>query len=277
MTLNLDKNRLNELKLFGLTELQGKIYVCTYLLGEVPVKKILDVCQIHKTEVYRVLKELEKLGAVKQIIAHPVKYRAKRPEEVLQNLLLQHIERLSLLGELKMEVLGWLNTLKSGNQVIAQDENGFEMLQGKVVLKRISEMLSRASSEIWYKCGEYKDIIKSGLLPLFNRAIERGVRAQGILNVSKQDIDFIKSLKDSRQIERRHNSDVYSWIVIVDEREMIFSSAPQALPDEPFLYTRNRRYIRHQIRSFEILFKDSIPIEDRIQELKEITPPLQYH
>lgn len=273
LTAILDETRLNQLKLFGLTYLQAKVYVSTYLLGETPVKKIMELCQMHKVEVYRVLKELEKLGAVDRVIAHPVRYRARRPEEVLKNLLLPHVKRLAELSEVKAEVLEWFRSLRLTEHDERRGDDGFELLQGRLVLKRIAEMIDRASDEILYISRAYEDAVKSEVSNTFNRAIERGVKARGILNVTKQYIDIVKRLKNSRQILRRHNDKVYLWIIIVDGREMIFGSAPRALPDEEFLYTRNRRFIRHYIRTFELLFEDSIPIEDRIQEIEEIPQP----
>ena len=108
MVNQFDEIRLSQMVQFGFTELQARVYVANYVLGEASAKQIREICKMHKAEVYRVLKELQDMGVTDQIIAHPVRYRARRPAEVLKSLLLPSIRRMSALSDTKGELLEWL-------------------------------------------------------------------------------------------------------------------------------------------------------------------------
>ncbi len=256
---------------FGLTSLQAKVYVSVYCLDEAPVKAIVKKCEMHRTEVYRVIRELEKIGAVIPVVANPLRYRATPPEQLLKILLVPHLERLAELGEEKTRILSWLSSQKAQNNNNGEErfDYGFEILRGKQVLKRVEEMIEGSSKEILYQIRDIKDAINSSAMRPFEKALKRGVSAKGILNTSRQDIEVMNRLITHPLLLRRYSARVYSWMVIVDSREMVFGSAQYAFPDEVFFYTRNQRFIEHSVEGFELHFKDSTPIEDRIKELKE--------
>ncbi|MCL4435709.1 MAG: hypothetical protein M1503_00625 [Thaumarchaeota archaeon] len=261
---------IEKLVKFGLTYLQAKVYIAIYLLDEAHAKKIIQKTEVHRAEVYRVIRELEKIGAVVPIVSHPVRYRATPPEELLKILLVPQLERLAELGEEKVCILNWLGSQKKqGKGYGEHPDDGFEVLRGKQVLKRVERMIDGASKEILYQIKDIEDVVNSSVKKPFDNAVQRGVSAKGILNVSNQDLNMIEQLINHSLVSRRHSARVYSWMVIVDRQEMITGSAQYALPDEEFLYTRNQRFIEHSVEGFELHFKDSLPIEDRIKELKE--------
>ena len=262
---------IEKLVRFGLTYLQAKVYIAMYLLDEAPVKRIIQKAGMHRTEVYRVIRELEKIGAAVPIISHPTRYRATPPEELLKILLVPHLERLAELGEEKASILSWLSSQKNQGKGVERYEDGFEVLRGRQVVKRVDGMMNRASKEILYQIKDIRNAIDSSIKKSFEKSLQRGVNAKGILNLSGQDLDLAERLTDHPLVLRRYSARVYSWMVIVDRQEMITGSAQYAFPEEEFLYTRNRRFIEHSVEGFELHFKDSLPIEDRIKELKETT------
>lgn len=263
-----DVQAVDQLVEYGLTRLQAKVYVSVYLLGKVPVKKIVEKCRMHRAQVYLVIKELEKIGAVVPIISsRPARYHAVPPEEVLKILLVPHLDRLARLGDAKMKILQCLEEQKHLVSLDEQFDNGLEVLRGKQVLMKMQEMMNRASKEILYEYQSYRYGVHSGTVSAFNRAVERGVRARGIVNLSKEDLGPLKHMKKHQRIKRRHNEDIYSLMVIADRQEMLFGTAPWPLPDEEFLYTRDPALIQHSVIRFEKLFEKSTPIEERIQTL----------
>lgn len=259
-----DEVRLRQMVQFGFTELQAKVYIANYVLGEASAKQIKDFCKMHKAEVYRVLNELQSAGLVDQIISYPVRYRTRCPEEVLKSLLLPTIRRMAALSDMKSELLEWFGTLRSTNNG-CEDDRGFEVLHDRLAVERAIEMFHRASGYIYYTT-RYEDKTKSGLMDAFNRAIERGVSAKGIVSIIERDTEGLKRLKWSHRISKRHSDRVYSWSIIVDGKEAIFGSAPTVRPGEQFLYTKNQRYIAHLIRKFELLYEKAAPLEILTEE-----------
>ncbi len=277
MELQHDRQDINKLVQFGLTCLQARVYVSMYLLGEAPVKKIVDKCQMHRTEVYRVIKELESIGAIVPVLSRPIRYRATPPEELLKLLLVPQLNHLAQLTDAKKEILDWLEGQKSANGLNERCNDGFEVLRGKHVLSRMREMMENTSKEILYESQAHRYGVQSRLLGAFNKAVERGVRAKGVVNFSNEDLEAIKQLKTHRLIERKHNENIYSWMMITDRQEMIFGSAPTPLPDEEFIYTRNQKFIQHSIKRFEKQFETSTPLENRIRELSRTQTPAKSH
>jgi sugar-specific transcriptional regulator TrmB len=225
---------------------------------------------MHKVEVYRVLKELEKMGAVERVITHPIRYRAKRPEEVFRNLLIPKAEQLANLDYLKAEILGWFDSLVLPEPEVGHGDDFFVLLRGKPVLKMAVEMIDRASGEILSMSQALFERTKPSVQDSFERAVERGAGCRAIINLSERDADKVKKEYSKSQVLLRHSDKVYSRMLIVDRREMLFGTAPTILPDEEYLYTKNQRFIKHAAKMFEKFFEDSIPLEDRIQELEAL-------
>lgn len=260
------------LESFGFTKLQSKIYLSTCMLGLSSAKEIMNKCEMHKVEVYRVLYELEKIGAIERVLGHPTKFRCNPPNQVINNMIEPKIKQLSDLNSKKEDLIEWLNSLSTkDNEIYSSLQNGFELYRGKFALKKMKEMVENAVIDVKY----FADIIAfeeaedAGLVESFSSIIKRGVKTRGMLNVGISNIDKISQLTNAPNAERRYYDKAYSWMIIIDDKKIIFSSAPKALPDEEFIYTENKQFIHHYIKNYEISWNDSIPMEDRIKELEE--------
>jgi len=268
-----EEKKVNQLISFGFTKLQAKVYLATCILGASSVKEIMDHCEMHKVEVYRVLYELEKNNILDRILGHPVRFRCKSPEEVLTAMILPRVQILSKINSEKDDLVEWLNTLsKNGKEKNIVAKEGFQIFRGKLALKKMVEMLDNASNNILIsgKASFFEEAFESGVVNAYKKSIKKGINTKGILNVQSSDLKIVKTFPNGKSTERRHSDKGYSWILIVDDEEIIFSSAPKALPDEEFIYTGNKNFISNYVKTFDMLWNDSIPIEDRIQELEKI-------
>jgi hypothetical protein len=75
----------------------------------------------------------------------------------------------------------------------------------------------------------------------------------------------------------RHNGEGFSYNVF-DKKistSAINANLTRFSPDEPLiaLHTTDRTYARYLVSTFELLWKQSIPAEKRIQELLQEGPP----
>jgi sugar-specific transcriptional regulator TrmB len=71
----------------GLTMTQAKIYVALAANDVLSISDLSKLSKVHRTDVYRVVKELEKKGLVNRIIAHPILFKAMPLEECVDTLL----------------------------------------------------------------------------------------------------------------------------------------------------------------------------------------------
>ena len=266
-----EEKKVNQLISFGFTKLQAKVYLATCILGASSVKEIMDHCEMHKVEVYRVLYELEKNSIVDRILGHPVRFKCKPPMEVLSTIILPRVKTLSKINSEKDELAEWLILLsENGKEKNIISKEGFQIYRGKLALKKMIEMLNNASNNILLsgKASLFDEALESGVVSALKKSILNGINLRDILNVQPSDIKIMKTLPAGENIEGRHSDKVYSWILIVDNEEIIFSSAPKALPNEEFIYSGNKNFISNYVKAIDILWNDSIPIDDRIQELE---------
>ncbi len=60
----------------GLTLLQAKIYLSLSEFEKAEIRKMSKASNVARTDIYRLMPELEKLGLAEKIIASPTSYRA---------------------------------------------------------------------------------------------------------------------------------------------------------------------------------------------------------
>jgi CheY-like chemotaxis protein/predicted transcriptional regulator len=100
---------LEELQGFGLTPIQAKVYYHLLMFGSTSSTKIAKEIGVHRSEVYRVLRELAEKGvASERDGARPIQYEAKPPEEALEILLQEHEKKLEHLRKTLPEIVTWL-------------------------------------------------------------------------------------------------------------------------------------------------------------------------
>ncbi len=264
---NLFSEKRDILESFGFSKLQAKIYVTNCVLGPASAKEIMNKCEMHKVEVYRVLYELEKMGTIERILSHPTKFKCRPPKEAITNLIAPKINLLSKINSEKEEIIDWLEKISNGtNSSIGE---GFELYQGKHALKKMIEMVNKASNEIKhiFNTAAYDEINELGLLNTFNNIPGNGLKVKEIINIEKTKQN--NKLFVCSNVERRHSDKVYSWMLIVDDSKIIFSSAPKALPNEKFLYTENVQFINHYIKNFDSLWNESTVIKSKINKSEE--------
>jgi CheY-like chemotaxis protein/predicted transcriptional regulator len=102
---------LDQLPEYGLTEVQAKVYYNLVTLGETSSSKIAKQLDVHRSEVYRVLRELAERGLVTEKKGkRPILYTPTSPEESLKTLLQQQENKLARLREKRPKLVAWLNS-----------------------------------------------------------------------------------------------------------------------------------------------------------------------
>jgi sugar-specific transcriptional regulator TrmB len=102
---------LDQLSDYGLTEVQTKVYYHLLTLGETSSTKVAKQLNIHRSEVYRVLRELAERGLVTEKKGRrPILYAPTPPEEALNLLIQRQARTLQRLREGKPRLVAWLNS-----------------------------------------------------------------------------------------------------------------------------------------------------------------------
>jgi CheY-like chemotaxis protein/predicted transcriptional regulator len=102
---------LDQLPEYGLTEVQAKVYCHLVCLGETSSTKVAKKLNVHRSEVYRVLRELAGKGLVTEKKGkRPILYTPTPPEEALNILLQRQAKTSQRLREGKPRLVAWLNS-----------------------------------------------------------------------------------------------------------------------------------------------------------------------
>ncbi|MGZ7115759.1 MAG: hypothetical protein ACXVI0_12030, partial [Halobacteriota archaeon] len=116
-----------------------------------------------------------------------------------------------------------------------------------------------------------------GVNPFTKEFIERGGRARFVVNVTYPIIDMTRELLDIG-VEVRHSDQLGILFTIFDRRicvSAINAELSHFRLDEPLtaLYTDDPVYANYLVSNFELLWAQSVPAEERIDELLKLGPP----
>ncbi|MCP8308285.1 MAG: hypothetical protein H3Z54_06285 [archaeon] len=269
--------RMAELTKLGLTKLQARLYITLLELGISPVRKVVKATSLHKVEVYRVLKELKDIGMAEEVIANPKSFRAIEPKIAIEAILQKEKEKVSMMDQKGKELSVWLESIQRREGEKEDVSIQFKLIEGaRRLLERTKIMLENAQREVLFimRGPMIRKGLQEGVDKIVSKRLSRGMRFRGVINIDKDNIDFAERFID--RIELRHNGNVESLILIVDDREVLFGAGIERQPMDyrktTALWTRDKGYIRAIKESFESFWKDSIDAKARIAELKTGKP-----
>lgn len=133
----------------GLTSSQARVYLILIRLGASNAQTISNYSDIARSDVYRIMANLEKLGLVEKIISSPCKFKASS-QDAVSSLIKRRMEETSELQTLSKEILKHfgdnnIRTVLEGNEFQfilmsehASDKKRIRMLE---TLQRRSELL----------------------------------------------------------------------------------------------------------------------------------------
>jgi len=276
----LSEKLVKELTSFELTGNEAKVYLATLQLEKASARAIARLSGIPRQEVYRVLPQLEKLGAVEVIIDKPTKFLAIDPEEVLSELIERKQEiftrQVSELRKRKNLLENELKKLAGKSVGLVRPESvRFALISGQhLVNEKIEDMLKNAKSEVLWMVPKL-DIRRAILYDrdeMLRRCAQRNVKVRIITEVYEKNVKEVNKL--SRFCDVRHAHGVTSLITIVDNKQLIVGSAVHTSRDLNSgelvnkLWTNDAGHINIMKDFFEKVWSDSTPAKLRIASVK---------
>jgi len=181
------------LKLLGLTGVQAKVYITLAKSTTLTVTSISKHSKIQRSDLYEVLKTLEKKGLVEREITQPVTYRAIPVREAV-DLLLQSKDEEHRLRQKKATELkeAFKNIEKSPT---ADKQNGFKMLPKQRVAINVGRAIDAAQKSICFIASKSQLLRR---LAVFSNEIEnafsRGVECRIITEKPSDQLSFFKQI-----------------------------------------------------------------------------------
>lgn len=245
----------------GLTRLQATIYVNLARLGIAGAYAIAKASNVYRSEAYRVMLSLEKLGLAEKIVGDPVMYRAIPVREGFE-LLIQ--SKTNELANIQREAAEALVSIQHSNvNTPTQQEPQFVICSSeKLFLKCFTDRHNSAKVSIdsianWRALGlalveNHQDLKK---------IVDRGVRIRLLTEKHRDEGSthkIIQGLMRSPLFEIRYlSSPVPTNITIFDEAEVDFCISPEADEPVPSLWSNHSGFLKVINTYFEAIWAKS--------------------
>lgn len=108
---------LDEVSRFGLTEIQTKVYYHLLKLGRTSSTDIAKKLGVHRSEVYRVLRELGEMGIVTEHRGRPILFTPTPPEKALDILFQERMKNVERLRDNKPKIIEWLSSQTKAKKI----------------------------------------------------------------------------------------------------------------------------------------------------------------
>jgi len=129
---------------FGLLKNEIRVYLYLARAGEKKAGEIAEAIQLHRTETYRILRDLEKKGIVFSIFEKPLKFTAVDLDKAIDLLVDAQKIKIKLLEQEKPSLVELWQSMPMAKAEVAKKEL-FQMLEGEQqVLMKANELLERS-------------------------------------------------------------------------------------------------------------------------------------
>ncbi|MEM3783856.1 MAG: helix-turn-helix domain-containing protein [Candidatus Bathyarchaeia archaeon] len=207
----------------GLSKNEVKVYVYLARTGEHKASEISEALSLHRTETYRILRDLEKRGLISSVFEKPLKFIATPFEKALDILIETKRMKLNLLEKKRQNLVDiWLSLPKP--EVELERKEVFQILEGEEQISlKADEILGKAEKEILVFISEndIANFYHSGFLDRLEKASKKGVNVQLLTNYSPKSCFFIEKTKLKRTKYSRLNSDELPTFIMADNEQLL--------------------------------------------------------
>ncbi|MBX5321190.1 MAG: helix-turn-helix domain-containing protein [Candidatus Bathyarchaeota archaeon] len=207
----------------GLSKNEVKVYVYLARTGEHKASEISEALSLHRTETYRILRDLEKRGLISSVFEKPLKFIATPFEKALDILIETKRMKLNLLEKKRQNLVNiWLSLPKP--EVELERKEVFQILEGEEQISlKADEILGKAEKEILVFISEndIANFYHSGFLDRLEKTSKKGVTVQLLTNYSPKTCFFIEKIKLKKTKYSRLNSDELPTFIMADNEQLL--------------------------------------------------------
>jgi sugar-specific transcriptional regulator TrmB len=263
---------------FGLSEKEAQTYLHLLKYGPKTPSPLAKSLHTYREDVHRTLTSLIDKGMVRPSLDSPTTYAAVDLEAALESALKKHESELREMEVRKRE----LQELAAQHQFRPSDEVAtFKILKNiKEVLGTALPVILLAEEEFLWLSNrqgvEFGEIF--GIVDAEREFIERGGKCRGIADVTYRLTGIIRHHLDIGADVRHFTGYRGAYYGIFDKKHCFSAiniDVNNLKLDEPLsmLYTNDPVYADYLISTFELMWKNSVPAEQTIQELRKQCPP----
>jgi sugar-specific transcriptional regulator TrmB len=207
----------------GLSKNEIKVYIHIARTGEHKASEISEALSLHRTETYRILRDLEKRGLVSSVFEKPLKFIAIPFERALDILIETKKMKISLLEKRKENLVGlWLSLPKQETE--SERKEVFQILEGEEQINlKAEEVLNNTKKEILVFASEHDipNFYHSGLLDKLEKKPKENVNVQLLANYSPKSCFFIEKIKLKKAKYSLCNVEGLPTFILIDDQQLL--------------------------------------------------------
>lgn len=207
----------------GLSKNEVKVYVYLARTGEHKASDISEALSLHRTETYRILRDLEKRGLISSVFEKPLKFIATPFEKALDILIETKRMKLNLLEKKRQSLVDlWLSLPKP--EVELERKEVFQILEGEEQISlKADEIIGNAEGEILVFISEYDiaNFYHSGFLDKLEKNQRKGINVQLLTTYSPKTCFFLEKTKLKRAKYSRLNAEDLPTFILADGEHLL--------------------------------------------------------
>ncbi|MEM1540391.1 MAG: helix-turn-helix domain-containing protein [Candidatus Bathyarchaeia archaeon] len=207
----------------GLSKNEVKVYIYLARTGEHKASDISEALSLHRTETYRILRDLEKKGLVSSVFEKPLKFIATPFEKALNILIETKKMKLNMLEKKRQNLIDiWLSLPKP--EIEPGRKEVFQILEGEEQISlKADEILSKAEKEIlaFISENDIANFYHSGFLDKLEKASRKNVNVQLLTNYSPKTCFFIEKTKLKKAKYSRMDAEEIPTFIMADNEHLL--------------------------------------------------------
>ncbi len=187
----------NMLQKLGLSKNEIRVYVCLARSRERKASEISEALTLHRTETYRILRDLEKRGLVSSVFEKPLKFIATPFERAIEALIEAKKLRIQQLERKKKDLINvWLSLPHP--EVEQERKEVFQILEGEEQIDfKSNEIIQNSQREVNVFASE-EDLARlyhSGFVDSLEKLSRKGSDVRLLTNDSPKSRFFVEKIK----------------------------------------------------------------------------------
>jgi len=218
---------------FGLLKNEIRVYMYLARAGEKKAGEIAESISLHRTETYRILRDLEKKGIVFSIFEKPLKFTAVPMDKAIDLLVDAEKIKIKLLEQEKTSLVRlWLSMPQP--KVETAKKELFQMLEGnQQVLMKANEMLEKTKEKFQvFASGDYLSELYYSDFSDKLKSIAEKVEVTIVTDNSQKSAYFIGQMQWLNEIHNIADNENLPCFMVSDNKEVMIAFHEKDSEDE---------------------------------------------
>ena len=254
-----------------LTDLEARVYVGLLRCGGTRARSLSQLLRTNRVDTYRVLRRLNSRGLVNKTPNEPALYEAVDPEVAARILMGEVDEEVRRMRALVPEIILQTGSLATRTPLhsSASSVSRFKLLRAKSLYLANRDMMARARSEILGVWSPRRTALL-GLLDPFIASIRRGVSAQIVCEVDRENMADVDELIDLASVRHHPGVEGALRFTVMDQKELFLGCTPKDTPlnESVSLWSNDPDLVNLFTAQFKLIWAESADCRERVLRLK---------